>query len=100
MAILDVTDAIVPANEVVASVQSVRWFGIHVAVVSSIFNIEPHEVLNEYYRDKVARLWIVRHTFGYNSLTKEFLTKFDSKFIKNGYEVLMVCYSHSREGSS
>ncbi|VDO90327.1 unnamed protein product [Haemonchus placei] len=41
----------------------------------------------EYNRDVDARAWIVRHTFPKNPLTKRFLTKYSSRFLKHGYDI-------------
>ncbi|KAK5973219.1 hypothetical protein GCK32_002041 [Trichostrongylus colubriformis] len=84
---LDITDAIVPCSEVVKNIQPTCWYALTVAVVSSLFRISPDEVMMEYTRDIDARTWIVRHSFPQNPLTKQFLSKFPSRFLKNGYDI-------------
>ncbi|WKY12358.1 hypothetical protein Q1695_003717 [Nippostrongylus brasiliensis] len=85
-AILDVTDAIVPSSETVKNIQPTCWYALTVAVISSLYNISPEEVLCEYTRDLDARQWIVRHSFPYNSLTRRFMNNFSSRFLSNGYD--------------
>ncbi|XGW05151.1 hypothetical protein V3C99_015937 [Haemonchus contortus] len=86
-ACLDVADSIVPCSEVVKNIQPSCWYALQVAVISSLFKISPEEVLLEYNRDVDARAWIVRHTFPKNPLTKRFLSKYSSRFLKHGYDI-------------